>query len=232
MRHLLFALALLGFAVRPDPVNAQLFGLPNVPGLSPAARRLVYDHETGGGRAYYDRFLSRISWPGGASGATAGIGYDLAYSSPRVIAQDWRALPSADVARMAEASGRTGEAGRAAAKRLADILVPWGYAESVFDSVTVARYWQLAERIFPGFADLHPDAQGALWSLVYNRGSSMAGPGRVEMREIARLTPSKDYARIAAQIRSMKRLWRGQGLDGLIARREAEARLVEQAGRQ
>ena len=38
-----------------------------------------------------------------------------------------------------------------------------------------------------------------------------------------------DLADIAKQLRAMKRLWVGKGLDGLIARREAEARLVEQS---
>jgi GH24 family phage-related lysozyme (muramidase) len=34
---------------------------------------------------------------------------------------------------------------------------------------------------------------------------------------------------IAGQFRSMKRLWEGKGLDGLLARRDAEADLVESA---
>ena len=47
------------------------------------------------------------------------------------------------------------------------------------------------------------------------------------MRAIKDLIPEKDYAGIASQLRSMKRLWQGKGLDGLITRREAEAKLVE-----
>lgn len=227
MRDFIFALALLCAAVWPDPLKAQLFRLPQVPELTPASRQLVYDYEVGGGQRYYDRYLSRISWPGGASGATAGIGYDLAYSSPEVIAQDWRALPPETVARMVRAAGRSGQAGRMTARQLSDILIPWGLAEGVFQEVTVARYWQQARRIFPGWNELHPDVQGALWSLVYNRGSSMAGPGRAEMREIARLTKARNYRAIAAQVRAMKRLWQGKGMDGLLARREAEARLIE-----
>jgi len=34
---------------------------------------------------------------------------------------------------------------------------------------------------------------------------------------------------IAEQLRAMKHLWVGKGLDGLIKRREAEAQLVEEA---
>jgi GH24 family phage-related lysozyme (muramidase) len=32
---------------------------------------------------------------------------------------------------------------------------------------------------------------------------------------------------IADQLRAMKRLWKGQGLDGLLRRRDAEADMVE-----
>jgi GH24 family phage-related lysozyme (muramidase) len=47
------------------------------------------------------------------------------------------------------------------------------------------------------------------------------------MKYIKDLVPKKDYKGIAAEIRNMKRLWQGKGLDGLIERRESEARLVE-----
>ena len=38
---------------------------------------------------------------------------------------------------------------------------------------------------------------------------------------------SGDYALIAAQLREMKAIWHGHGLDGLLKRREAEAKLIE-----
>jgi GH24 family phage-related lysozyme (muramidase) len=64
-------------------------------------------------------------------------------------------------------------------------------------------------------------------SLVFNRGTSLVGDKRLEMRNIKVLIPKKDYKKIAQEIRSMKRLWRGKNLDGLIERREAEAKLIE-----
>jgi GH24 family phage-related lysozyme (muramidase) len=48
------------------------------------------------------------------------------------------------------------------------------------------------------------------------------------MAAIRELVAQKDYAGIAGQIRAMKRLWEDQGLDGLLKRREDEARLVSQ----
>jgi GH24 family phage-related lysozyme (muramidase) len=75
------------------------------------------------------------------------------------------------------------------------------------------------------------DAQGALISLVYNRGTSMFDkPGedrRKEMRAIRDAVAVGDLQEIANQLRSMERLWEGKGLDGLIKRREDEAALVE-----
>ena len=51
------------------------------------------------------------------------------------------------------------------------------------------------------------------------------------MAEIKSLIMSEDYAGIAQQIRVMKRLWKDKGLDGLLKRRDDEARLVSQSDR-
>ena len=57
----------------------------------------------------------------------------------------------------------------------------------------------------------------------------MTGPRRAEMRAIRDAVKAGDLHEIAKQLRTMKRLWAGQGLGGLLARREAEAELVEEA---
>ena len=80
---------------------------------------------------------------------------------------------------------------------------------------------------FPGVDALPADAQGALFSLVYNRGTSMTGDSRSEMRAIRDAVPAGDLQKIADQLRAMKRLWVGKGLDGLLKRRDAEADLAE-----
>ena len=52
------------------------------------------------------------------------------------------------------------------------------------------------------------------------------------MRKINELLagePPYELARIARELRAMKRIWEGKGLNGLITRREREARLVESA---
>ncbi|MCK9282299.1 MAG: hypothetical protein M0P71_16910, partial [Melioribacteraceae bacterium] len=221
MRYFIFISLIFCFSFWTPQVNGALFDLPKVDGLSAAGRQLVYDFEVGGGEPYYNKFLQRISWPGAASGATGGIGYDFAYSSPQNIRKDWVNLPDSYLNRLVTASGKTGLSGKIKAKELNDILIKWKLAEEVFDNVTVARYWQLCERTWPGFNELDENVQSVLWSLTYNRGGSLAGPSRIEMREIARLTPKKDYKGIAIQIKKMKRLWEGKGMQGLLDRRDA-----------
>jgi GH24 family phage-related lysozyme (muramidase) len=97
----------------------------------------------------------------------------------------------------------------------------------MFDNLIWAKFAKLAEKAFPSLPDLCDDAYGAIVSLVFNRGSSLSGDSRLEMRNIRDLVPKKDYRGIAKQLRNMKRIWQGKGLDGLLERREAEAKLVE-----
>jgi GH24 family phage-related lysozyme (muramidase) len=49
------------------------------------------------------------------------------------------------------------------------------------------------------------------------------------MRAVRDAVAQGDLQEIANQIRAMKRLWVGKGMDGLLTRRDAEADLVESA---
>lgn len=207
----------------------QTLELPPRPEVSKDGLQLIYDYEVGGGKAYYNRYLVRPEWPGAASGVTIGVGYDLGYNSAGVIRKDWAELDDPIPLRLSTAAGITGSRARAILGEYRDIRVEWAAADGVFRSVTLSRFYELARRTFPGFEKLRPNAQAALTSLIFNRGSSMAGESRREMRKIRDLVPAEDYKGIAGQIRSMKRLWPlssdvGRGLQ---RRREAEAKLVE-----
>jgi GH24 family phage-related lysozyme (muramidase) len=174
------------------------------------------------------------AWPGGASGITIGIGYDLGYVTVDQFESDWGEFLTAAVReRLKAVVGLTGLKAKNRAAGCADIKVRRTDAEEVFRKRTIPRYELLTMQAFPGLADLPPEVQGALVSLVYNRGASMVDkPGedrRREMRAIRDAVEEEDLQEIADQLRSMKRLWEGKGLDGLLARREAEARLVESA---
>lgn len=181
---------------------------------------------------HYRRSLQAPTFPGGRSGVTIGIGYDLGAGSATQIRRDWQGvLPDADLEALAAAAGLKGEAAQRVLPLLRDIEIPLQIARKVFYTRTLPRYARSTRRVYPGVQALAPDAQAALLSLVYNRGAALSGPGRSEMRAIAPLVKSRDYAGIAGQLRAMKSLWLGKGLDGLLRRREAEAEQVENAQR-
>ncbi len=183
-------------------------------------------------------------WPGGESGTTLGLGYDLGYEGEADFVRDWSPhLPPAAVARLRAACGVRGPEAAELAESFADITVDREAALEVFFGASVGKYWTQLQHVFPGVELLPADAQGALLSLVYNRGTSLSGSNRREMLAIQSLVAQCAKAiaasqgaaaaaalgRIAQQIRAMKRLWRGKGLDGLLRRRDAEADLVASA---
>lgn len=194
-----------------------------------ATLKLLFDYEVGGGEAYYNKYLSKFTWPGGASGPTIGIGVDCGYYTAEELAKIFYFLSSEQIKLIQGASGKTGERGKEYTKILRDagITVNWDQANEIFKTLTWPKFSKLAEKAFPGLDKLCDNAYGAIVSLVFNRGTSMTGSSRSEMRNIRDLVAKKNYKGIAREFRSMKRIWEGKGLDGLIARREAEAKLVE-----
>jgi GH24 family phage-related lysozyme (muramidase) len=196
---------------------------------SPKTLDLLFKYEVGGGQKYYEKYLSKFTWPGGASGPTIAIGVDCAYYSTAELAEIFSFLTKEEIKLIQAASGKTGEKGKEYTKILrgAGITVSWENALKIFDKLTWPKFTKLAEKTFPGLSNLHQDAYGAIISLVFNRGTSFVGEKRLEMRNIKELIPKKNYKKIAQEFRNMKRLWKGKNLDGLIERREAEASLIE-----
>jgi hypothetical protein len=195
---------------------------------SEATLKLLLDYEVGGGKRYYDKYLSKFTWPGGYSGPTIGIGIDCAYYSKEELSSIFKFLPAEQVNLIHGSVGKTGLSGKGYARvlRQSGIVVGWDDALDVFNKITWKKFCKLTEKTFPGVEDLCPDAYGALVSLVFNRGGRLTGESRLEMRNIRVLVPKKRYELIAEEIIKMKRLWANKGLDGLLARRESEAELV------
>jgi len=186
--------------------------------LTEKAKQLIFD---------FEGIDQPSDWPGGASGITIGIGYDLGYESAGDFENDWQAILGADFATLSQVVGLKGADAQAKASGLKTIKIKSADAEQVFLERSVPKYQALTQQAFPGVDALPADAQGALFSLVYNRGTSMNGDSRKEMRAIRDAVPNGDLQEIANQLRAMKRLWVNKGLDGLLKRRDAEADLVE-----
>lgn len=208
----------------PPFIPPALVVSPAVPDgrISGAGRELIYEFEVGGGKPYYDRFLSRPTVPPAASGITVGIGFDCGYNTEAQILRAWAKLPERH--RLAAAAGLTRDRARAILPKLRDIQIEWPLAEEVFNETTLTDFLDIADQAFPGMEALHPNAQAVLVSLVFNRGGSMKGDSRREMREVRDLVPKSDYTGMASAILRMKRLW--PDVPGLLRRRDAEARLM------
>jgi len=183
-----------------------------------------------GGRRFYDTQCARPTWPGGASGVTIGVGYDLGYQG--AFDADWSdLLTSAQMSALRPWLGMKGNAAAAAPTQLTGITIPWHAAWTAFIRRTLPQEVSATRRAFTRCEEMPRLCFGVLVSLVYNRGTSMVDtPGfpdsRREMREIRDGVASGRINDIPAAFRSMKRLW-PEG-NGLRDRREREAKLFEE----
>lgn len=187
----------------------------------------VINFETGG-RSYYDRFLKKVTWPGGASGLTIGIGADLGYMTVGEFDNFFaKFFTNSENARLRAAIGLKGQQAKNCLATVKGIELSWENAAAAFVDWTLPKFWKLTNQLWPGVDKLHEKAQIALVSIVFNRGAATKGSSRTEMVAIKPLVIKKDYKAIADQIRSMKRLWQGKNMEGLLKRRDAEAQMVE-----
>ena len=179
-------------------------------------------------KSFYNRHLKSPIWPGGGSGVTIGIGYDLGHQSRSKIVADWgRSIADTDLNDLLKVAGIKGSAADRKIKELKHISIPYETAKRVFRTSTLRDWAKRTARIYPGIIELPSDAQAMLLSLVYNRGDSLANNDRRrEMRNIVPLVADKDLRGISNQVSSMKRLWIGKGLPGLLDRRDEEARII------
>jgi GH24 family phage-related lysozyme (muramidase) len=181
-----------------------------------------------GGESYYNKFLKKVTWPGGASGLTIGIGADLGYMSKEEFEKYFSSFFSVEEnAKLKSTIGLKGTSAKLKLSSVKGIELNWENAMDAFINWTLPKFWKLSNALWPGLDKLKEPAQIALVSLVFNRGASTKGSSRTEMVNIKSLVLKSDYKNIAKEVRSMKRLWVGKNMDGLIKRREEEAKMIE-----
>lgn len=213
----------LAYSWLPEPAPEPVISLGS--NVCPEALDLIVRFEIVSS-GYYQRHLSTPIWPGGSSGATIGVGYDLGHQVPPVIREDWRDHPQIDV--LPKAAGVVGRSAKQLTAGMAYVVTPFDLAETVFTQSTLTRYWLMTKRAYPGVEEMPGCVGGALLSLTYNRGGGMAGDRGREKRAIRYICiPNRDAKCVADQIIAMKRIWAGTRLEkGLGRRRDAEARVI------
>jgi hypothetical protein len=101
--------------------------------------------------AYYRGRLSRPTWPGGESGITIGIGYDLGYNRKPQVRNDWKGRVSdEELDGLVGVAGLKREAASDAVASLRHIRIPLQAAKDVFYTSTLPRYARLTRRAYPG----------------------------------------------------------------------------------
>jgi hypothetical protein len=201
--------------------------------IHPDALKLILEAES---------FAPHPMWPGGASGVTWGYGWDAGYHSLAELNADWLdpgRLICPDLASQHAILQVVGKKGAAAWSAITPAVKACFCSKIdamiVFEECSIPKYEMRTAVAFPGVEDLPAEVRGALVSLVFNRGASMGEEDtpswdqRREMREIREAVKAKNLPAIADALRSMKRIWAGKNLGGLLVRRDAEADLVERA---
>jgi hypothetical protein len=192
--------------------------------------------EETGGLHYYEMITRWPHYPGHASGITIGVGYDLRFNSMAAFKATWgNYLPAATMKELFKDIGKKGSKARADELKTKGIEVPFKSAWPVFIGLTLPRFYENTASVYPSLEKLPDMCRSVLVSLVFNRGTSLSGSRRKELKEIQKILASADMGslkksdkkrilqEVEDQILSMKRLWAPGS--GLIKRRQAEANL-------
>lgn len=194
---------------------------------------LIIAEEIGSPELYTARYQNPV-WPGGASGVTIGIGYDLGQHSADQIRADWSPhLSPDDVESLVLAAEVRGDDANVAMIHVRQVVVPIAAAMSVFNDATLPKYAQGTEDALSNCDALAADAFGALVSIGYNRGNAgwdMDDDRHEEMADISDAMDARQFAKIPALILAMRRLWPVNS--ALWNRRAHEATLFAEAMRQ
>ncbi len=192
--------------------------------------------EETGGLYYYELVTRWPHYPGHSSGITIGVGYDLRFNTEENFKELWSDhLPASHLDELSNDIGKKGSKSRAHELKKIGVEIPFKAAWPVFINLTLPRFYRSAESIYPSINSLPDFCRSVLVSLVFNRGTSLSGSRRKEMKEIQNILNRADnsnlnksqrieiLSEVEDEILSMKRLWSPSS--GLIKRRQSEANL-------
>ncbi|KHT60906.1 hypothetical protein RJ45_22970 [Photobacterium gaetbulicola] len=192
--------------------------------------------EETGGLNYYSLHTRWPHYPALASGVTIGVGYDLRFTTKSEFNRLWSPhLPPSHIRELEKDIGRKGSKTRVRELKKAGIEVPFDKAWKVFVEHTLPEYHGKTLGIYPTLNKLPDLCRSTLVSLVFNRGSSLNGERRREMRAIRGILVEADnpsyhkkkikmlLADVEDELISMQRLWSPE--TGVYKRRQKEANL-------
>jgi hypothetical protein len=167
--------------------------------------------EEDGDANYYLKFEEHFSYPGGISGPTVGVGYDLGQETTTSIAADWTGfIDDARIAVLQRAAGIKGSAAQQfVSAHRGEITITWDESLKQFQAHELPKWEAIVRVHLPNTALLSGDSFGAVTSLTYNRGPCFDAPGQhyAEMRNIKDHMAAKRFDLIPAEFLSMRRLW-------------------------
>lgn len=112
-------------------------------------------------------------WPGGKSGITIGVGWDLGYHTVADLRESWQTIDADALSHLEMTVGKRGAAAHALVAGLAMATVPRPLSLRVLNASLKNYYRPLVVKLFPGTEKLPVEAHVVLISLVFNRGDSM-----------------------------------------------------------
>jgi len=180
-----------------------------------------------GSRSDYEKRYHFPEASTGQSGVSIGFGYDLGYHTKSDFIGDWEPfLLTDDIKRLESVIGAKGQEARDKLAAVRDIIIPYTAADFVFRISALSKVNGQLNEVFPASDRLPPDCAGSLMSVVYNVGTSLEGPRRLEMRNVQRDLIIGDLGDIPNQIRAMKRHWPDTFV-GIRNRRDEEAAMFQ-----
>lgn len=170
---------------------------------------IIADEDTS--EYYYSKRYSKPEWPGGASGVTILLGYDLGYATHDKVNKDLKGkIPDSMLSACQSCVGIRGTSAHNKMIQIHNqIDLPWSVALDVFLHNDIPEWLATNDHILPNMSKLSPNRRGILLSLSYNRGASynLQGDRYREMRAIKADMSNENFNNISAQLRSMSRLW-------------------------
>jgi hypothetical protein len=168
------------------------------------------------------------------SGVTIAYGYDLGHQNETTARNELAGLYTPEeINRLIAVLGLKGDSARAELNSLQNIEISKENA-GLLALRMKRRYAQQVVDVYPQVIKFHPHCQGALLSLVINRGNGLRDPNtsaipepRREMRGIREDFRNDTPNNIPNRLLDMKRIWVNANQGGLLIRRDKEAKFFE-----